>query len=124
MAAWVGGKLRLVLEWLTVPLFLVALQLPHAPLCYWLSSSLAASAQALLLRVPAVRYPAVLHPPPAFPPGLPSSTTSSVVSPPSPRRTPHGTHSTRRTPHGTHSGSSQIVHLHQLGSRLGQDNLL
>lgn len=67
-----GGKLRLVLEWLTVPLFLVALQLPHAPLCYWLSSSLAASAQALLLRVPAVRYPAVLHPPPLppFPPAL------------------------------------------------------
>lgn len=62
-----GGKLRLVLEWLTVPLFLVALQLPHAPLCYWLSSSLAASAQALLLRVPAVRYPAVLHPPPPSP---------------------------------------------------------
>lgn len=55
VAAWLGGKLRLFLEWLTLPMFLVALQLPHAPLCYWLSSTLAATAQHMLLRAPAVR---------------------------------------------------------------------
>ena len=55
MSAWLGGKVRLALEWVTVPMFLVALQLPHAPLCYWLTSTLASTGQHLLLRSPAVR---------------------------------------------------------------------
>jgi membrane protein insertase Oxa1/YidC/SpoIIIJ len=58
--AWLLGKLRLFLEWLTVPMLLVALQLPHAPLVYWLSSGLATLGQQSLLRLPAVRY-ARLH---------------------------------------------------------------
>lgn len=53
--AWLVGKLRLCLEWLTVPMLLVALQLPHASLCYWLASGLATLGQHHLLRLPAVR---------------------------------------------------------------------
>ena len=36
---------KLVLEWLVVPLFLVALQLPQAVLVYWCTSSAVALAQ-------------------------------------------------------------------------------
>lgn len=53
--AWLVGKLRLFLEWLTVPMLLVALQLPHASLCYWLSSGLATLGQHYALKLPAVR---------------------------------------------------------------------
>ncbi len=53
--AWLMGKLRLFLEWLTVPMLLVALQLPQASLCYWLSSGLATLGQQYLLRLPAIR---------------------------------------------------------------------
>jgi hypothetical protein len=53
--AWLLGKLRLFLEWLTVPMLLVALQLPHASLVYWLSSGLATLGQQSLLRLPHVR---------------------------------------------------------------------
>ena len=53
--AWLMGKLRLFLEWLTVPMLLVALQLPHASLCYWLASGLTTLGQHHLLRLPAVR---------------------------------------------------------------------
>ena len=55
MEAWLLGKLRLFLEWLTVPMLLVALQLPHASLVYWLSSGLATLGQQALLRLPPVR---------------------------------------------------------------------
>ena len=56
MEAWLLGKLRLFLEWLTVPMLLVALQLPHASLVYWLSSGLATLGQQSLLRLPPLRY--------------------------------------------------------------------
>ena len=42
---WVMGNLKLLLEWLTVPIFVIALQLPQGAVWYWLSSSLTALAQ-------------------------------------------------------------------------------
>jgi tetratricopeptide (TPR) repeat protein len=53
--AWALGKVKLVLEWVTVPLFITALQLPHATLCYWAASSTAALAQGRALRALAAR---------------------------------------------------------------------
>lgn len=46
---WVMGNIRLLLEWLTVPLFIIALQLPQGAVLYWLVSSLTALAQVLLV---------------------------------------------------------------------------
>ncbi len=54
--AWLVGKLRLCLEWLTVPMLLVGLQLPHASLVYWLTSGLYTLGQHFALRLPAVRW--------------------------------------------------------------------
>jgi len=42
---WVMGNVKLVLEWVTVPLFIIALQLPQGAVLYWLASSLTALAQ-------------------------------------------------------------------------------
>lgn len=42
---WVMGNVGLLLEWLTVPLFIIALQLPQGAVLYWLVSSLTALAQ-------------------------------------------------------------------------------
>lgn len=44
---WVMGNVKLLLEWLTVPLFIIALQLPQGAALYWLVSSLTALAQVL-----------------------------------------------------------------------------
>ena len=52
---WVMGSLRLFLEWMMVPLFAVALQLPQGALCYWATSSGLALAQNHALKQPAVR---------------------------------------------------------------------
>ena len=60
MAGWVSGKLRLLLEWVTLPLMLTAMQLPHGAVIYWLSSSSLALAQHLALRTDAVRTAAGL----------------------------------------------------------------
>lgn len=42
---WVMAWVKLVLEWVTVPLFVIALQLPQGAVWYWLTSSLSAMAQ-------------------------------------------------------------------------------
>lgn len=55
VADWLGSKMRLALEWLTVPMFLVALQLAHAPLVYWLTSTLFTLGQHFFLHSPSVR---------------------------------------------------------------------
>ena len=60
MGAWVSGKVRLLLEWVTLPLLLTAMQLPHGAVIYWLSSSSLALAQHLALRTDAVRAAAGL----------------------------------------------------------------
>ncbi len=39
------GNVKLLLEWVTVPLFIIALQLPQGAVLYWLASSLTALAQ-------------------------------------------------------------------------------
>ena len=52
---WAMDKLRLFLEWMLVPLFVVSLQLPHAALCYWAGSSIFASIQNILFRTTYVR---------------------------------------------------------------------
>jgi hypothetical protein len=52
---WVMGSLRLFLEWMMVPLFAIALQLPQGALCYWATSSGLALAQNHALKQPAVR---------------------------------------------------------------------
>ena len=52
---WMMGNVRLVMEWLLVPLFAVSLQLPQGALCYWATSSSLALAQNQALRQPAVR---------------------------------------------------------------------
>lgn len=52
---WVLGKVRLFMEWMLVPLFVVSLQLPHAALCYWTSSSCFALIQNRLLRLDSIR---------------------------------------------------------------------
>ena len=44
---WVMGNVKLLLEWLTIPLFIIALQLPQGAALYWLVSSLTALAQVL-----------------------------------------------------------------------------
>lgn len=49
---WVMGNVKLLLEWLTVPLFIIALQLPQGAALYWLVSSLTALAQVLFLFPP------------------------------------------------------------------------
>ena len=45
MPGWLMARVRLGLEWLTLPVFLVAMQLPQAVLVYWATSSGAALAQ-------------------------------------------------------------------------------
>lgn len=62
MGAWVSGKLRLLLEWVTLPLLLTAMQLPHGAVLYWLTSSSLALAQHLALRAGAVRAAVGLPP--------------------------------------------------------------
>ena len=52
---WILGKVRLMLEWAVVPLFVAALQLPHGALCYWAASSGYALLQHQALRLPALR---------------------------------------------------------------------
>ncbi|KAL3155998.1 hypothetical protein ABBQ32_012987 [Trebouxia sp. C0010 RCD-2024] len=52
---WVMGNIRLLLEWLTVPLFIIALQLPQGAVLYWLVSSLTALAQGYILQAPSAR---------------------------------------------------------------------
>ena len=42
---WVMGNLKLLLEWITIPIFVIALQLPQGAVWYWLTSSCAALAQ-------------------------------------------------------------------------------
>ena len=42
---WVMGNVKLALEWLTIPLFVIALQLPLGAVWYWLSSTLTAMLQ-------------------------------------------------------------------------------
>ena len=42
---WVMGNVKLLLEWVTVPIFIIALQLPQGAVLYWLASSLTALAQ-------------------------------------------------------------------------------
>jgi tetratricopeptide (TPR) repeat protein len=74
--AWALGGLRLLLEWLMVPLFGVALQLPQGALCYWASSSGLALLQNVALRRPAAR--AALGLPTAPPqPGQQQPTTAT-----------------------------------------------
>jgi hypothetical protein len=53
--AWAFGKLRLLLEWATVPLLVIAMQLPQGTVCYWLTSGVVSAAQSLALRSRAVR---------------------------------------------------------------------
>ena len=52
---WAMDKLRLLLEWMLVPLFGVALQLPQGALCYWATSSTYALVQNHAFKSPAVR---------------------------------------------------------------------
>ncbi|EFN57373.1 hypothetical protein CHLNCDRAFT_142761 [Chlorella variabilis] len=52
---WVMGGLRLLLEWMMVPLFAIALQLPQGALCYWAAGSGLALLQNHALKQPAVR---------------------------------------------------------------------
>ncbi|KAL0024349.1 hypothetical protein WJX79_002004 [Trebouxia sp. C0005] len=52
---WVMGNVKLLLEWVTIPLFFVALQLPQGAVLYWLASSLTALAQGHVLQMPSVR---------------------------------------------------------------------
>ncbi|PSC76493.1 ALBINO3 chloroplastic [Micractinium conductrix] len=52
---YVMGGLRLFLEWMMVPMFAIALQLPQGALCYWATSSTLALAQNYALRQPGVR---------------------------------------------------------------------
>ncbi len=42
---WMMGNVKLVLEWVTIPIFIIALQLPQGAVLYWLTSSLSALAQ-------------------------------------------------------------------------------
>jgi YidC/Oxa1 family membrane protein insertase len=53
---YVMGKVRLVLEWAVIPLFITSLQLPHGAVCYWATSSLYALGQHRILRVGTVRH--------------------------------------------------------------------
>ena len=62
VGAWVSGKLRLLLEWVTLPLLLTAMQLPHGAVLYWLTSSSLALAQHLALRSAAMRAAVGLPP--------------------------------------------------------------
>ena len=59
--AWVMGNVKLLLEWLTIPLFIIALQLPQGAALYWLVSSLAALAQVLLPLPPSSVTLLLLH---------------------------------------------------------------
>ncbi|DBA80543.1 hypothetical protein WJX77_009280 [Trebouxia sp. C0004] len=52
---WVMGNVKLLLQWVTVPLFIIALQLPQGAVLYWLASSLTALAQGHVLQMPAVK---------------------------------------------------------------------
>lgn len=77
VAEWLGSKVRLALEWVTVPMLIIALQLAHAPLVYWLSSTLFTLGQHVFLQSPAVRSAMGLLPPrPSRPLG------GQAVSPP------------------------------------------
>ena len=42
---WVMGHVKLFMEWVTIPVFIIALQLPQGAVLYWLASSLTALAQ-------------------------------------------------------------------------------
>lgn len=52
---WVMVNVKLLLEWVTIPLFIIALQLPQGAVLYWLASSLTALAQGHVLQMPLVR---------------------------------------------------------------------
>lgn len=78
MMAYVMEKIRLLLEWAVVPLFVVSLQLPQGALCYWATSSAFALAQNHALKVPLVRAAAGLPTGQLRP--LPSSSTSTSAS--------------------------------------------
>ncbi|KAK9816818.1 hypothetical protein WJX72_005353 [[Myrmecia] bisecta] len=68
VGAWLAGNMRLLLEWLTVPMFVVALQLPHGALLYWLTSGLTSLAQSAALRT------AAAHAALGLPGGAPATT--------------------------------------------------
>ncbi|CAD7700447.1 unnamed protein product [Ostreobium quekettii] len=53
--------LKLFLEWLSIPILVISMQLPHASLLYWLSSSLFSLAQNLVLGHPQVRAQLGMH---------------------------------------------------------------
>lgn len=47
---WVTRNVKLLLEWVTVPIFVIALQLPQGAALYWLVSSLTTLAQVRSIR--------------------------------------------------------------------------
>lgn len=51
---FVAQTLKLVLEWMSIPVLVIALQLPHGTLLYWLSNSCFSIASNLIMRHPAV----------------------------------------------------------------------
>lgn len=53
-SAWLVEKIKLLLEWAVVPLFVTSLQLPHGTLCYWATTSTLVMAQHRILRTPYV----------------------------------------------------------------------
>jgi len=59
---YVMGKVRLLLEWAVIPLFITSLQLPHGAVCYWVTSSLYALGQNRTLKIGAVRQALGLGP--------------------------------------------------------------
>lgn len=78
VALWLTSNLRLFMEWMMVPLFAIALQLPQGSLCYWATSSALALAQNHALRLPAVRRAVGL------PTGQPAPVASAAPLPPAP----------------------------------------
>eukprot|EP00891_Asterochloris_glomerata_P004420 jgi/Astpho2/4420/fgenesh1_pg.00067_%23_28_t len=62
---WALSHLRIALEWATVPLFVIALQLPQGAVLYWAASSSFALLQGWVMRQPAVARGLSLIPPPA-----------------------------------------------------------
>lgn len=55
MSPWLSAKLRLLMEWITLPLLLTAMQLPHGAVLYWATSSGLALSQQAALRSRVVR---------------------------------------------------------------------
>ncbi|KAL0046699.1 hypothetical protein WJX82_007754 [Trebouxia sp. C0006] len=74
---WVMGNVKLLLEWVTVPLFIIALQLPQGAVLYWLASSLTALAQGHVLQLPSVR--AAMGLPSGPPKPAPTADTEIIV---------------------------------------------